>query len=80
MTVEVITAVLGWCILINFALLVWWVLFLALAHDWTYQLHTKWFRFSPEQFDSIHYSLMGIFKIGVIIFNLAPYLALRIVA
>ncbi len=80
MTVEMITAVLGWTTLINFALLAWWFLFLALAHDWTLQLHAKWFRFSPEQFDAIHYSLMGVFKMGIIIFNLVPYLALRIVA
>ncbi len=80
MTVELIIAVLGWCTLINFCLLVWWVLFLTIAHDWTLRLHTKWFRLSPEQFDSIHYSLMGVFKIGVIVFNLVPYLALRIVA
>ncbi len=79
MTVEVILAVLGWCTLINFALLIWWFLFLALAHDWTYRLHTKWFKIPPEQFAAIHYSLMGVFKIGVIIFNLVPYLALRIV-
>ena len=79
MTVESITAVLGWCTLINFALLIWWLFFIAVAHDWTHRLHSKWFKLSPEQFDSIHYSLMGLFKMGVIIFNLVPYLALRIV-
>jgi hypothetical protein len=79
MAVEVITAVLAWSTLINLALLIWWFLFFTLAHDWTYQLHTKWFRFSPERFDAIHYSLMGVFKMGVIVFNLVPYLALRIV-
>ena len=79
MTVESITAVLGWCTLINFALLIWWFFFIAVAHDWTRRLHSKWFKLSPEQFDSIHYSLMGLFKMGVILFNLVPYLALRIV-
>ncbi|NCF26532.1 MAG: hypothetical protein GWP69_04075 [Gammaproteobacteria bacterium] len=80
MTVELIAAILGWCTLINFGLLIWWLLFVVIAHDLTYQLHTKWFKISREQFDAIHYSLMGIFKMGVIIFNLVPYLALRIVA
>lgn len=80
MTVEFIAAILGWCTLINFGLLVWWFLFAVIAHDWTYRLHTKWFKISQEQFDAIHYSLMGIFKMGVIVFNLVPYLALRIVA
>lgn len=80
MTVEFIAAILGWCTLINFGLLIWWFLFAVIAHDWTYRLHTKWFKISQEQFDAIHYSLMGVFKIGVITFNLVPYLALRIVA
>jgi len=79
MTVELIMAVLGWCTLINIALLVWWLLFIVVAHDWTRRLHTKWFNLSPERFDTVHYSLMGVFKMGVIIFNLVPYIALRIV-
>ncbi len=80
MTIETIAAVLGWTTLINFALLAWWFLFLIFAHDWTHRLHAKWFRLSPERFDAIHYSLMGVYKMGIIIFNLVPYLALRIVA
>ncbi len=79
MTIELIMAVLGWCTLINLGLLIWWFLFLVVAHEWTVRLHTKWFRISPEKFDAIHYSLIGVFKMGVIIFNLVPYLALRIV-
>lgn len=80
MNVDQIAAVLGWCTLINLGLLIWWLLFLLLAHDWTYQMHSKWFKISPEEFDAIHYRLMGVFKMGVILFNLVPYLALRIVA
>jgi hypothetical protein len=80
MTLELVTAMLGWCTLINFGLLMWWFLFAVIAHDWTFRVHTKWFKISPEQFDAIHYAGMGIFKMGVIVFNLVPYLALRIVA
>lgn len=80
MNVELVTAVLGWCTLINYGLLILWFLFLSLAHDWTHRLHSKWFRISSEQFDTIHYSMMGIFKLAVIGLNLVPYLALRIVA
>lgn len=80
MSVEIITAVLGWCTLINFALLAWWLLFVVFAHDWTYRVNARWFKLSEEKFDSIHYTLMGSFKMLVIVFNLVPYLALRIVA
>jgi hypothetical protein len=79
MTVEQIAAVLGWCTLINLGLLIWWFLFVVFAHDLTYQMHSKWFKIPLEQFDAIHYRLMGVFKMGVILFNLVPYLALRIV-
>ncbi|NIM71688.1 MAG: hypothetical protein GTO67_03445 [Gammaproteobacteria bacterium] len=79
MNVETLTAFLGWCTLINFGLLLYWALFIIFAHDWTYRMHSRWFKLSPEKFDSLHYSLMGFFKMGVIIFNLVPYLALRIV-
>lgn len=79
MNVELVMAVLGWCTLINFALLVWWLLFVVFAHEWTYRAHARWFKISEEKFDSIHYSLMGAFKLIVIVFNLVPYLALRIV-
>jgi len=79
MALEEIRAALGWCTLINWGLLLWWWLFIARAHDWTYRYHSKWFRISTERFDEIHYQGMAIFKFGIILFNLTPYLALRIV-
>lgn len=77
MTAEMIRDTLAWCSLINIVLLVWWFLFFYLAHDWTYQFHTRWFRVPPEIFDSIHYVTMAIFLMGIILFNLVPYLVLR---
>lgn len=78
MSVELVREVLGWCSLINLGLLLWWFLFLSLAHDWTYRVHSRWFKLSSERFDAIHYAGMAFFKIAVIVFNLVPYLALRI--
>lgn len=79
MTIEVIRSALAWCIVINWGLLLWWFLFFILAHDWTYRIHSKWFDLSVEKFDAIHYAGMALFKTGIILFNLVPYLALRIV-
>ena len=79
MTVEVIRHVLAWCSVINVGLLLWWALWLWLAHDFVYRIHGKWFRLSVERFDAIHYSGIIFFKICIILFNIAPYLALRIV-
>ena len=33
---------------------------------------------SEERFDEIHYTMMGYYKMAAILFNLAPYLALRL--
>jgi hypothetical protein len=44
-----------------------------------YRFHSKWFKISVEKFDDIHYSGMAFFKIAIFLFNLVPYLALRIV-
>jgi len=79
MELETIRAFFAWCSVINIGLLLWWALFLLLAHDWTYRLHSKWFKISVEQFDAIHYAGMAFFKLAVFIFNLVPYFALRII-
>lgn len=60
MTLENIRSVLAWCTLINWGLLLWWFLFLTLAHDWTYRIHSRWFKMSVEKFDTIHYAGMTL--------------------
>jgi len=52
---------LGWCTLINLCLLLVWFLVFALAHDWMYRLHGRWFQISVETFDAIHYTGMALF-------------------
>jgi len=79
MTVEQVRDVLAWCAVINIGLLLWWFLMFALAHDFVYRLHGKWFKLTVERFDAIHYSGMAFFKIGIFLLNIVPYLAIRIV-
>ncbi len=79
MSVETLRDAFLWCAVINYGVLLVWFLFFILAHDWIYRLHGRWFRLSVEQFDIIHYAGMAIFKLGIILLNLVPYIALRIV-
>ena len=79
MTIEQIRDVLAWCSVINIGLLLWWFPMFALAHDFVYRLHGKWFKLTVERFDAIHYAGMAFFKIGIFLLNIVPYLALRIV-
>lgn len=79
MTVEIIRDVLAWCSVINIGLLLFWLLWLTLAHDLVYRVHGKFLKLSVEKFDAIHYAGMAFFKICIFVFNIVPYLALRIV-
>ena len=79
MTLEAIRDVLAWCSVINIGLLLFWWSGFMLAHDFIYRLHGKWFKLSVEKFDAINYALIGFFKIGIILFNVVPYFALRII-
>ena len=77
MSVEMVRAVLLWCTVINVGMLLWWGLLFLFARDWMYRFIGKWVRLSVEQFDGINFAGIIIFKIGVIFFNLVPYVALR---
>ena len=68
-----------WCLIVNYGILLAWFLVFRLAHDWLFKLHGRWFRLSEEYFDVIHYGGMAVYKIGVLLFNLVPYVALLII-
>jgi hypothetical protein len=79
MTIEILSAILGWSTLINMGIVTLWFLLIVLAHDWVYQLHSRWFTLSVERFDTIHYAGMAFYKMSIYLFNLVPFLALQIV-
>jgi hypothetical protein len=78
MTIEILSAILGWSTIINMGIVTLWFLLIVYAHDWVYQLHSKWFTLSVERFDTIHYAGMAFYKINIYLFNLIPFLALHI--
>jgi hypothetical protein len=76
--IENLRTLLGWCTILNMAMLAVWSLAFVFAHDFVFRMHTRWFRISEERFDEIHYTMMGYYKLAVFLFNLAPYLVLRL--
>ena len=79
MTLETVLSFLLSSVLINYAILLAWFVIFRFAHDWMFQLHGKWFRLTAESFDTIHYGAMAFFKVGILLLNLVPYVALSIV-
>ena len=80
MTTNEIRDALLWCTGINYAVLVVWFCVFVFAHDWMYRIHGRWFKFSLETFDAIHYAGLAVYKIGIILLNLVPLIALYIVS
>jgi hypothetical protein len=74
--VEMIRRFLLWCAVLNYGLLVLWTVIYMLPHEWVYRLTSRLFRVSAEQFDLINIAAMTLFKMGIILFNLVPYVAL----
>ncbi len=68
-----------WCTVVNYGILMVWFIAFIFAKSVMFDIHTKWFKLSSEEFDSIHYRGMAYYKIGVLLLNLSPYLALLIV-
>jgi hypothetical protein len=79
MSIELTRSLLLWCTVINYAILLVWFLVFTLARDWMRRFHGRWFRLSDEQFDALHYVGMSIYKIGILLFNLVPFVVLWIV-
>ena len=76
-TKENLRIFLGWCTVINLGILLYWIIALVFARDLVFQTHTWWFEISEERFDEIHYTMMGYYKLAVLLFNVTPYLVLR---
>ena len=74
MSIERVRKALLWCTVINYGVLLVWFLVFMLAHDWMYGLHGLWFHLSREQFDALHYGGMALYKIGILLLNLVPYI------
>ena len=79
MTVHDVLAVLGWSMLINFGILLVWGLAMILAPDFTWRLQSLVTSISREDYDRVMYTLMGQYKLALLLTHFGPYVAIRIV-
>ena len=78
MTVEVVRDVFLWCSIINGGLFILIFLTFSLAHNWIYRIHSVLFNIPEGRYDTIMYSMIIFYKTCWIMFNIIPYIALRI--
>jgi hypothetical protein len=76
LTVVEIKHMLAWCVAINYAMLLLWFALFAGAHEWMYRLHLRWFKLFREAFDALNWAAIAVYKLGIILLNLVPLVAL----
>ena len=79
MEIEAVRSFLLWCSVINYGLLILWALLATVGRDRWYGLTGRVFHMSLEQFDLVNYGGIALYKMGVLLLNLVPLIALHVV-
>ena len=78
MSIEEMAAILGWCTVVNFCLLLLSMIVLMFFKNPVQAIHAKMSGLSTDDLNRLYFQYMGRFKTLWIVFNLTPYLVIRI--
>ncbi|MBO6524254.1 MAG: hypothetical protein JJ971_10545 [Balneolaceae bacterium] len=76
MTYETLFDFLLWNTVFNIIVLAWWSVWLMTGGDFVYNMHSRWFEMSREDFNKLHYFGLAFYKLMIILFNVVPLLVL----
>lgn len=77
---QIITEFLGWCTVINYAILLFSTIMIMVVGDWAKAIHSKLFKISKDQLDTMYFNFLANYKLAIFIFNFVPWLTLKIIA
>ena len=80
MTQETLTVFFGWLCVINTGLLVLSTVMMLVLQNFALKVHSGMFKLDEVDLKKAYFQYLAQFKIVVIVFNLAPYVALKIMA
>ena len=80
MTIDTLTTFLGWCSVINIGVLLFSTLMMIVVRDFAIKLHSSLFGVNPEELPITYLQYLGNYKIAIIILNIVPYIALKLMA
>ncbi len=79
-SIETFTAFFGWSTVINLALMILAVIILIFMHGCISKVHAKFFGLSESDILRSYFQFLGQYKVAIIMLNLVPYIALKIIA
>jgi hypothetical protein len=77
-SIETVTEFFGWCTVLNLILFTASSLLLMVSKDLVSGFHGKLFGISQQEVKLTYFQFMGNYKIAIIVLNLIPYIALKI--
>ena len=79
MTLEALTAILGWAAVINIAILLISTLAVLAMRSTITGIHSRLFGLDEKDLGRAYFQYLAQYKIVILALNIAPYIALRIV-
>jgi len=79
MSIDQITLLLGWTAAINIAILMFTTVSLLAMRGWVTRIHAQMFGLDEKDLGRAYFQYLAQYKIAIIVLNIAPYLALRII-
>ncbi len=80
MTIETLTKLLGWISVINIAILLFSTLGLVAMREFITKIHSKLSGLDEKDLGRAYFQYLAQYKIAIIVLNISPYLALRVIA
>lgn len=77
---ETLTTFFGWCSIINIGLLFFYAIWLMAFQGLTKKVHSAMLGVDQNMLDPIYFQYLANYKLAVLIFNIVPYVALKIMA
>ncbi len=74
------TSFFGWCSVVNIGILIFASLAVALIRESMSSIHGKMFGLGEADLSRAYFQYLAQYKIAIFVFNLVPYIALRIAA
>ncbi len=78
MDMDTLTRFLAWSLVINFGFMAIWAVMMIIARDFLLRLQKIFVKMDDTELEAGIWRFMALFKALVIIFNLTPYLVLRL--
>ena len=79
-TIETLTELLGWASVINVCILIIASISVMLMRNAMISLHGKMFGLDSADLSRAYFLYIAQYKIAIFVFNLVPYIALKIIA